>query len=127
MRTERGAAPCISILVSDLLLHLGICEGFQKRAPLVSIPRVANRDFHSRQRVFTAAAGQKSKQHPSVLTVCSPGFLPRCKTQAQHSTASVSGLSTHSAPVNTQNRGSCLLKETNCYQLHNPQRGQTSK
>lgn len=74
MRTERGAAPCISILVSDLLLHLGICEGFQKRAPLVSIPCVANRDFHSRQRVFTAAAGQKSKQHSSVLTVRSSGL-----------------------------------------------------
>ena len=84
--SEQMAAPCISVLVSDFLLHLGICEGFQKRAPLVSIPRVANSNFHSRQRVLAARQGRK--QHPSVVPEHSSGLAAQMqdtRTTAHHS------------------------------------------
>lgn len=48
------AVPRVSVLVSDLLLHLGIRERFQQGAPLVSVACVADRDLHGRQRVLAA-------------------------------------------------------------------------
>lgn len=98
--SERVAAPCISVLVSDLLLHLGICEGFQKRAPLVSIPRVANSDFHSRQRVLAAWQGRRQQSNVHQWSQSTAlGYQPRCKTQGQQSIIySVSALSIHSYP-----------------------------
>lgn len=96
--SERVAAPCISVLVSDLLLHLGICEGFQKRAPLVSIPRVANSNFHSRQRVLAAWQGRRQQRNIHQRSQSTPlGYQPRCKTQGQQSVIyRVSGSSIHS-------------------------------
>lgn len=71
------AVPCVPVLVSDLLLHLGVRQGFQERAPLVSVARVANRDLHRGQRVLAAGQGTGNKATPSVGTqlpwVTSPG------------------------------------------------------
>lgn len=89
------AVPCVSVLVSDLLLHLSVCEGFQERAPLVSVPRVTNCDLHGRQRVLAAGQGRATKQHPSEH---SPGSPARPQAQGQQSIIySVSGFSIPSA------------------------------
>lgn len=47
-------SPCVSVLVSDLLLHLCVCQRLQQGAPLVSVTRVSNGDLHRGQRVLTA-------------------------------------------------------------------------
>ncbi len=47
-------SPCVPVLVSDLLLHLSICEGLQQGAPLVCITRVADGNLYCGERVLTA-------------------------------------------------------------------------
>lgn len=46
-------APGVPVLVSDLFLHLSICQGLQEWAPLVSISCVPNCNLHCGQRVLT--------------------------------------------------------------------------
>lgn len=49
--------PCVSVLVSNLLLHLCVCQSLQQRAPLVSVTCVSNGYFHRGQRILA------EKQH----------------------------------------------------------------
>lgn len=52
--TSSRHSPCVSVLISDLLLHLRVCQGLQQGAPLVSITCVSNGYLHCGQRVLTA-------------------------------------------------------------------------
>lgn len=54
-----GRVPCVPILVTDLLLHLGICQGLQQWAPLVSIACVPNGNLHRGQGVLTGLGTRK--------------------------------------------------------------------
>lgn len=49
-----GTSPGVPVLVSDLLLHLCVGQGLQQGAPLVSVARVADGDFHCGQGVLAA-------------------------------------------------------------------------
>lgn len=48
-----GAAPCVPVLVPDLLLHLRVRQGLQQRAPLIGVTRVPDGDLHRGQGVLT--------------------------------------------------------------------------
>lgn len=52
-------SPGVSVLIPDLLLHLGICKRLQQGAPLVGISRVPDGNLHSGQGILTVREGQQ--------------------------------------------------------------------
>lgn len=106
------AVPCVSVLVSDLLLHLGVREGFQERAPLVSVPRVADGDLHGGQGVLTA--GHRATPISGARALPWPTSTGTSTGTTQH-IYSVSGFSTPSSPCLAQ---SGSLKFTTGSWLH---------
>lgn len=54
-------SPCVSVLISDLLLHLSVCQGLQQGAPLVSISCVSNGYLHCGQGVLTVERKARRK------------------------------------------------------------------
>lgn len=80
---NRPHPPCVSVLVSDLLLHLCVCQRLQQGAPLVSITCVSDCYLHCGQRVFTA------KEKPTETLIQFP-LLQRPLPAAAHTVMSLS-------------------------------------
>lgn len=59
--SKKQFSPRVSVLISDLLLHLCVRQGLQQGAPLVGIPRVSDGDLHCWQGVFTAKTNRKTR------------------------------------------------------------------
>ena len=90
-----GAAPCVPVLVPDLLLHLCIRQGLQQRAPLVSVACVPDGNLHRGQGVLTVEDERgrrlteqlqerplESSVHPPAgRQDMEPGFCTRLPTQ----------------------------------------------
>ena len=90
-----GAAPCVPVLVPDLLLHLCIRQGLQQRAPLVSVACVPDGNLHRGQGVLTVEDERgrrlteqlqerplESSVHPAAgRQDMEPGFCTRLPTQ----------------------------------------------
>lgn len=56
--SKKQFSPRVSVLISDLLLHLCVRQGLQQGAPLVGISRVSDGYLHCGQGVFTATNQQ---------------------------------------------------------------------
>lgn len=62
-------SPRVSVLISDLLLHLCVRQSLQQGAPLVGISRVSDGYLHCGQGVFTAKSNQQTpRQSPSTAS-----------------------------------------------------------
>lgn len=53
--------PCVPVLVTDLLFHLGVSQGLQQRAPLVCVSCVPDGNLHGGQGVLTGMARGEKK------------------------------------------------------------------
>lgn len=65
-RRSTEHSPCVSVLISDLLLHLCVCQGLQQGAPLVSITCVSNGYLHCGQGVLAAKHQRQQQKHFSL-------------------------------------------------------------
>lgn len=54
---QSSHTPRVPVLVSDLLLHLSVCEGLQQGAPLVCVTCVADGNLYCREWVLTEGVG----------------------------------------------------------------------
>ena len=72
--------PCVSVLVSHFLLHLGISENLDGRPPLVCICQLTHREFDCRERSFTMR-GSEQPENFQLITPIQKWTIQHCELQ----------------------------------------------